>query len=58
MKFNLLYQVSRDGDRISTFTKKVSKKCPTIILIKTTENYKFGDIYFSTMEYDRILYIC
>ena len=31
MKFNLLYQVSRDRDRISTFTKKVSKKCPTII---------------------------
>ena len=42
MKFNLLYKVSRDGDRISTFTEKVSKKCPTLILIKTTDNYKFG----------------
>ena len=42
MKFNLLYQVSRDGDRISTFTKKVSNKCPTLVLIKTTDNYKFG----------------
>ena len=42
IKFNLLYKVSRDGDRISTFTEKVSKKCPTIILIKTTDDYKFG----------------
>ena len=42
IKFNLLYQVSRDGDRISTFTQKVLNKYPTIILIKTKDNYKFG----------------
>jgi len=42
MKFNLLYKVSRDGDRISTFTEKVSNKYPTLILIKTNDNYKFG----------------
>jgi vacuolar-type H+-ATPase subunit I/STV1 len=42
IKFKLLYKVSRDGDRISTFTEKVKGKSPTLILIKTKTGYKFG----------------
>ena len=42
IKFNLLYQISRDGDRISTFYNKVKNKCPTLILIKSKSGYKFG----------------
>ena len=35
LKFNLLYQISRDGDRISTFYNQVKNKCPTLILVKS-----------------------
>ena len=28
IKFNLLYQISRDGDNISTFYNKVNNKVP------------------------------
>ena len=38
-KFNLLYKVSRDGDRISTFAEKVKAKSPTLILIKSKAGY-------------------
>ena len=34
IKFNLLYQISRDGDNISTFYNKVKDKCPTLIIVK------------------------
>ena len=40
--FNLLYRASKDGDRISTFTSKVSGKSPTLIIIKSTSGFKFG----------------
>ena len=42
IKFNLLYQISRDGDKISTFYNKVKNKYPTLILIKSKSGYKFG----------------
>ena len=48
-KFNLLYKVSRDGDRISTFTEKVKGKSPTLILIKSKAGYKFGG--YTTVEW-------
>ena len=31
LKYNLLYQISRDGDNISTFYNKVINKFPTLI---------------------------
>ena len=40
--FKLLYQVSRDGDRISTFTEKVKGKFPTIVIVYTKSGFKFG----------------
>ena len=42
IKLTLLYQVSQDGDRISTFYSKVSNKSPTLILVKTNAGFKFG----------------
>ena len=42
IKFTLLYQVSRDGDRISTFFNKVKDKFPTLIIIKSKSGFKFG----------------
>ena len=50
IKFKLLYKVSRDGDRISTFTEKVKGKSPTLILIKTKSGYKFGG--YTTVEWN------
>ena len=49
-KFNLLYKVSRDGDRISTFAEKVKGKAPTLILIKSKAGYKFGG--YTSVEWD------
>ena len=42
IKFNLLYQVSRDGDRTSTFHNKVNGIAPTLTLVKTKAGYKCG----------------
>ena len=42
IKLTLLYQASKDGDRISTFYSKVSNKSPTIIIIKANSGFKFG----------------
>ena len=50
LKYNLLYKVSRDGDRISTFTEKVKGKSPTLILIQSKSGYKFGG--YTTVEWD------
>ena len=50
IKFNLLYQISRDGDRISTFYNKVKNKYPTLILIKSKSGYKFGGYTTNTWE--------
>ncbi len=40
--YKLLYHISRDGDRISTFTEKVSGKSPTLVIVQTKSGYKFG----------------
>jgi len=50
IKFNLLYQISRDGDKISTFYNKVKNKYPTLILIKSKSGYKFGGYTIQTWE--------
>ena len=50
LRFELLYRVSRDGDRISTFTEKVRGKSPTLILIKSKAGYKFGG--YTSVEWD------
>ena len=42
IKFKLLYKVSRDGDRISTFTEKVKGKSPTLVIVKSKSGFKFG----------------
>ena len=50
IKVNLLYQISRDGDNISTFYNKVKNKYPTLILIKSKLGYKFGGYTTNTWE--------
>ena len=50
IKFNLLYQISRDGDNISTFYDKVKNKCPTLIIVKSKSGYKFGGYTTNTWE--------
>ena len=50
IKFNLLYQISRDGDNISTFYNKVKDKCPTLIIVKSKSGYKFGGYTTNTWE--------
>ena len=42
IKFKLLYQVSRDGDRTSTFHNKVKGIAQTLTLVKTKAGYKCG----------------
>ena len=42
IKITLLFQSSRDGDRISTFYNKVSNKSSILIIIKTAYGYRFG----------------
>ena len=41
-KFNLLYRATIDGDSFKTFHSKVDGKAPTIILIKTSKDKKWG----------------
>ena len=41
-KFELLLDSRIDGDSNSTFYSRCSKKCPTIVFIKTTNGYCFG----------------
>ena len=54
IKVNLLYQISRDGDNISTFYNKVKNKYPTLILIKSKSGYKFGGYTTQTWEITNI----
>ena len=60
IKVNLLYQISRDGDNISTFYNKVKNKYPTLILIKSKSGYKFGgyttQIWEKTWNYKKDKY--
>ena len=51
IKFNLLYQISRDGDRTSTFYNKVKDKAPTLILVKTKEGYTCGG--YTSITWDK-----
>ena len=51
IKFNLLYQVSRDGDRTSTFHEKVKGKSPTLCLVKTKAGFNCGA--YTTHLWDR-----
>ena len=50
IKFTLLYQISRDGDNISTFYNKVNNKSPTLIIVKSKSGYKFGGYTTNTWE--------
>ena len=38
----MLLDSKYDGDKISKFYEKCKDKCPTIVLIKTTNGNKFG----------------
>ena len=42
IKFIKLLDSKIDGDSTNAFTNKCSKKCPTIIFVKTTNGYRFG----------------
>ena len=42
MDFKLLYKVSRDGDRTSTFSEKVAGISPTLVIIHSKSGYTFG----------------
>ena len=37
-----LLDSKKDGDSTSTFASKCSKKCPIIVIVKTTNGYRFG----------------
>ena len=50
LRFKLLYKVSRDGDRISTFTEKVKGKYPTLIIIQSKSGFRFGG--YTSVEWD------
>ena len=41
-KFNLLMDARIYGDSNSTFYEKCGKKCPIMIFITTTDEYRFG----------------
>ena len=40
--FSLLYRMTRDGSNIKDFHRNCDNKGPTLILIETNKNYKFG----------------
>ena len=42
IEFQLLFRKSRDGSSCSTFHKLCDFKGPTLTLVHTTKNYKFG----------------
>ena len=48
--FNLLYRVTKDGDKIQDFYKKCGNKHNTLIIVKTTNNYIFGGFTTQTWE--------
>ncbi len=57
IKCNLLYQISRDGDDISTFYNEVKNRFPTLIIVKSKTGYKFGGyttkIWEQTSDYKK-----
>ena len=46
---NLLFNSRNDGDLLTTFFNKVANKIPTLIIIKSTNNYIFGG--YSSVEW-------
>ena len=50
IKFTLLYQISKDGDNITTFYNKVQNIFPTLIIIKTKLGFKFEGYTTKTWE--------
>ena len=42
IKTNLLFNSKNDGDFLSTYFEKVKNKYPTLILIKSSNSYRFG----------------
>ena len=42
IKTNLLFNSNNDGDLLSTFFSRVSNKCPTLLIVKSTNGYIFG----------------
>ena len=49
IKTNLLFNSKNDGDLVATFFNKVANKFPTLIIIKSTNNYIFGG--YSSVEW-------
>ena len=42
IKLTLLLNSNKDGHTLNTFLEKVNAKCPTLIVIKTTNGHLFG----------------
>ena len=56
IKTNLLFNSKNDGDLLTTFFNKVANKFPTLIIIKTTNNYIFGGYASIAWKCDGIWY--
>ena len=56
IKTNLLFNSKFDRDLLSIFFKKVENKFPTLIIIKTTNNYIFGGYTSIAWKCDGIWY--
>lgn len=50
IKLNLIYKMSRDGEKISDFNRLCTYKGPTLILFETENNYKFGG--YTTLDWE------
>ena len=50
LKFALIYKASRDGDKAEIFHHRVSGSVDTLILVKTTEDRKFGGFTKETWD--------
>ena len=57
IKTNLLFNSKYDGDLLSTFFKKVANKFPTLIIIKSKNNFIFGGYTSIVWKCDGIWYI-
>ena len=42
IKLTLIFQSSKDGDKLSTFYNKISNKTPILIIIKSNYGFRFG----------------
>ena len=55
--YELIYQATRDGDKVEDFHKKCDNKTPILILGKTPNNYIFGGFTNVSTNYNRDEYI-